>query len=104
MSSQAQIQAAEKFKAPEASAITGKEAEEETAAADGGEESEGEEVCGSGEREGEGKGEREKEREEGEKYSYSINSFSAAIRTASSLCSILFISEAECIFTMLCVS
>ena len=44
MSSQAQIQAAEKFKAPEVSAITGKEAEEETAAADGGEESEGEEV------------------------------------------------------------
>jgi hypothetical protein len=44
LSSQAQIQAAEKFKAPEASAITGKEAEEETAAADGGEESEGEEV------------------------------------------------------------
>ena len=44
LSSQAQIQAAEKFKAPEVSAITGKEAEEETAAADGGEESEGEEV------------------------------------------------------------
>lgn len=44
LSSQAQIQAAEKFKAPEVSAITGKEAEEETAAADGGEESDGEEV------------------------------------------------------------
>ena len=72
MSSQAQIQAAEKFKAPEASAITGKEAEEETAAADGGEESEGEEVCGRGERGGEGG--RKRERRERNIHTVSIHS------------------------------
>lgn len=38
MSSQAQIQAAEKFKAPETSTVTVKEAEQEAVAADGEEE------------------------------------------------------------------
>ena len=35
LSSQAQIQAAEKFKAPEASSVAGKEAEQEAVVADG---------------------------------------------------------------------
>ena len=48
LSSQAQIQAAEKFKAPEASAAATKEAEQETAPAEGGEESDNEEVDESG--------------------------------------------------------
>ena len=38
LSSQAQIQAAEKFKAPEATSVAGKEAEQEAVVADGDEE------------------------------------------------------------------
>ena len=38
-------QAAEKFKAPEASAVATKEAEQEIVPVEGGEESDGEEVC-----------------------------------------------------------